>query len=127
MADIEVGVRISEDRGTAEIELVADGQPSKPLQLDLDQLTNLIGLLGEIRAHMLEGRPKLKLEGRDVRTVDRPNWYIQVARIDGSLLAFDHPAFGPVGFAIPKPEVAEIVRLLSGHLAMPSSQPERRN
>lgn len=127
MAEVRIGVQISDDQGTAEIELIQDGQPASQVQLDLDQLTNLIRLLGQIRTHMLDGHPRIPLEGQDVRTVYCPDWYIQVAKIDGSLLAFDHPAFGAVAFAIPRPEIAEIVRLLSGHLAMPISQAERRN
>lgn len=127
MAELGIGTRLSHDRNVAKVEIVVDGEATKPITLDLDQLTNLIAALGELRARMLEGRPMIKLEGKDVRTVNCPNWYIQVAKIDGSLLAFDHPGFGPLGFAIPKSEVAAMVRILNTHLAMPAPKPERRN
>jgi hypothetical protein len=51
-----------------------------------------------------------------------PPWYIQVAQIDGSLLVFDQPAFGPVAFAIPRVDVSKIVKVLSAHLALPAGQ-----
>lgn len=127
MTDIGIGVRISEDRKIAEIEFVGNGQGAKPVQLDADQLSSLISILGEARARLLDGCPMIPLKGQEVRTVYHPNWYIQVAQIDGSLLAFDHPAFGAVGFAIPKSEVAEIVRILKEHLAMPLPRLEHRN
>lgn len=76
---------------------------------------------------MLAGRPVPSLEGRDVETVYAPQWYIQVAQIDGSLMAFDHPAFGAVGFAIPRAEVAGIVQVLSEHLRLPPGRPGVRN
>jgi hypothetical protein len=127
VADLAIGIQLAGDRKAATIEFVVDGQPAKPVPVDLDQLTKLIAVLGDLRARMLEGRPRLKLEGKEVRTVTCPNWYIQVAQIDGSLLAFDHTAFGPVGFAIPKAEVAEMVRILNGHLAMPTPPLEKKN
>jgi hypothetical protein len=127
MADLGVGVRLSDDRNVAEIEIVVDDRPLEPVLMDLDQLTKFVTLLGEVRTRMLEGRPKMDLKGHEVRTVNHPNWVIQVAQIDGSLLAFDHPGFGPVGFAIPRSEVAEMVRVLNAHLALPSPGSVRKN
>lgn len=97
------------------------------MRLDPQQLTNLIGILGDVRAHMLDGRPKIPLEGHEVRTVYHPGWYIQAAKIDGALLAFDHPAFDAPGFAIPRLVIAQIVQILNGHLTMSSLKSERRN
>ncbi len=127
MADLGVGVRLSDDRNVAEIEIVVDDRRLEPVLMDLDQLTKFVTLLGEVRTRMLEGRPKMDLKGHEVRTVNHPNWVIQVAQIDGSLLAFDHPGFGPVGFAIPRSEVAEMVRVLNAHLALPSPGSVRKN
>jgi hypothetical protein len=127
MADLGVGVRLSDDRNVAELEIVVDDRPLEPVLMDLDQLTKFVTLLGEVRTRMLEGRPKMDLKGHEVRTVNHPHWVIQVAQIDGSLLAFDHPGFGPVGFAIPRSEVAEMVRVLNAHLALPSPGSVRKN
>ncbi|PVE26204.1 hypothetical protein DC522_00060 [Microvirga sp. KLBC 81] len=76
---------------------------------------------------MLEGVPVPPLEGQDVETVYTPRCYIQVAKIDGSLIAFNHPAFGAVGFAVSRAEVADIVQVLSEHLKLPPDRPSVRN
>ena len=72
---------------------------------------------------MVEGSQKLPLDGKTVETVIEPPWYVQVASIDGSLLAFDHPAYGPLAFALPREDVVRIVRILSEHLALPAGHP----
>jgi len=127
MAEMQLGMTISEDRQSVAIELAAVGHATAPLVLDLDQLSDLIKALGQARHRMVEGLPVPPLEGQTVATVNRPRWYIQVAQLDGSVLAFDHPAFGAVGFAIPRQEIATMVRILNNHLAMPSDRPTTRN
>jgi len=127
MAEVQLSVRIADDQKSLVVAVVQGDSPVIPIEMDLDQLTALIQILGEARSRMLEGSSPEPLEGQNVRTVTCPSWYIQVAKIDGSLLAFDHPSFGPVGFAIPKEDIAEIVRILNGHLAFPSPPPDRRN
>jgi hypothetical protein len=121
MSEARIGVRIAEDRQSVVLEIAPIGERGTPVELSLEQFSNLIALLGEARHRMVEGSPVQPLEGKNVRTVMNPNWYIQVAQIDGSLLAFDHPGFGPVAFAIPRTEVAKIVRLLNAHLTIPST------
>jgi hypothetical protein len=96
--------------------------PSAPIALDLEQLTKLINLLGQARKQMLDGQRLEPLDGKRVETITNPMWYIQVAQIDGSLLAFNHPAYGPIAFAIPREEVTNIVGILTNHLALPECQ-----
>jgi hypothetical protein len=93
--------------------------------LELDQLTKVINLLGQARRQMIRGLPAEPLAGKTVETILDPVWYAQVAQIDGSLLAFDHPAYGPLAFALPRNDVAEIVRILSAHLALPAMQSDK--
>jgi hypothetical protein len=125
MAEARVGVKVSDDRQTATIEIGSTAGPSHPVGLDLKQLTKVIQLLGQARSHMVEGSRKLPLDGETVETVIEPPWYVQVASIDGSLLAFDHPSYGPIAFAIPREDVVRIVRILNEHLALPSSRPDK--
>jgi hypothetical protein len=125
MAEARVGVKVSDDRQTVTIEIGSTAGPSHPVGLDLNQLTKLIQLLGQARSRMIEGSQKLPLDGMTVETVIEPPWYVQVASIDGSLLAFDHPAYGPLAFAIPREDVVRIVRILNEHLALPSGQPDK--
>ncbi len=127
MAQARVGVRVADDRKSVTIEIGPVDGPSSPVGLDLDQLTKVINLLGQARRRMLEGSRVEPLDGKMVETVANPAWYVQVAQIDGSLLAFDHPDYGPVAFAIPRNDVAEIVRILSAHLAFPAGEPAKAN
>jgi hypothetical protein len=125
MAEARVGVRVADDRQSVIIEIGPVAGLSEPIALDLDQLTTIIKLLGQARARMVEGAQKRPLDGKTVETVIEPPWYIQVAQIDGSLLAFDHPSYGPLAFAIPRADVVRIVSVLKEHLAFPPSQPEK--
>jgi hypothetical protein len=125
MAEARVGVRVADDRQSVTIEIGPVAGLSEPIALDLEQLTKVIKLLGQARARMIEGAQKQPLEGKTVETVVEPPWYIQVAQIDGSLLAFDHPSYGPLAYAIPRADVVRIVDVLSKHLVLPASQQEK--
>jgi DNA polymerase III sliding clamp (beta) subunit (PCNA family) len=125
MAQARVGVRVADDRKSVTVELGPVEGASSPVGLDLEQLTKVINLLGQARRRMLEGLRVEPLDGKTVRTVAKPMWYVQVAQIDGSLLAFDHPDYGPVAFAIPRNDVAEIVRILGAHLALPTGHTDK--
>jgi hypothetical protein len=122
MAQARFGVRVADDRKSVTIDIGSVEGPSSPVGLDLEQLTKIINLLGQARSRMVEGTPKQSLDGKTLAAVTEPPWYIQVAQINGSLLAFDHPAYGPIAFAIPRDDVAKIVRVLSAHLALPNFQ-----
>ena len=123
MAEARVGVRVADDRKNVTLEIGPAEGPSAPVALNLEQLTKLIKLLGQARHRMTVGSLKQSLDGITVETVVEPPWYVQVAAIDGSLLAFDHPSYGPVAFALPRDDVARIVRTLSAHLAL-SANPQ---
>jgi hypothetical protein len=125
MAEARIGVKVSDDREAVTIEIGSTAGPSHPVALDLNQLTRLIQLLGQARTRMVEGSQKLPLDGKTVETVIKPPWYVQVASIDGSLIAFDHPSYGPLAFAIPRADVARIVQVLNEHLALPPCDPKK--
>lgn len=122
MAEARVEIKVAEDRQTVVIEIGPVGGASSPVELNLEQLTKVISLLGQARSRMVEGSRKQPLEGRKVETVIDPPWYIQVSSIDGSLLAFDHPSYGPLAFALPRDDVVRVVQALSAHLALPVGQ-----
>jgi hypothetical protein len=121
MAEARVGIKVADDQQTVAIEIGPVEGPSAPVALDLEQLTKVIRLLGQARSRMIMGTRKQPLDGQTVETVLDPPWYIQVASIDGSLLAFDHPSYGPLAYAIPRGDVAKIVKILSAHLALPEA------
>jgi hypothetical protein len=122
MPEARVGVRVADDQQTTTVEIGAVGGPSSPVTLDLEQLTKLIDMLGQARFRMVVGKPKQLVDGIAIRTVIEPPWYIKVASIDGSLLTFGHPSYGPVAFELPRDDVTRIVKVLSAHLALPAGQ-----
>jgi len=125
MPEARVGIRVADDRQSATIEIGPVEGPSAPVTLNLEQLTKVISLLGQARMQMLEGQRIEPLGGTRVTTITDPMWYVQVAKIDGSLIAFNHPAYGPVAFTLPREDVAKIVGILTNHLALPVCQPNK--
>jgi hypothetical protein len=123
MPEARVGVRVADDRQSVTVEIGPVEGLSTPIALNFEQLTKVINLLGQARMQMLEGKRIEPLDGTTVNTINNPLWYVQVAKIDGSLLAFNHPAYGPVAFAIPREDVAKIVGILTNHLALPVWRP----
>ena len=122
MAEARVGIKVADDRQTVTIEIGSVGGPSSPVELSLEHLTAVVKLLGQARSRMIEGSRKQPLDGKTAETVTDPPRYLQVASIDGSLLALDHPSYGPLAFAIPRNDVAKIVQILNAHLALPVGQ-----
>ncbi len=86
------------------------------VDLTLAQLTELIGVLGAARAKL--AGPGQGLDGQ-VQAIVGPAWTVRPeALTEGSMLAFAHPAYGPVGFVLAAAEVERMVRALTSHLGM---------
>ncbi|QFU15650.1 hypothetical protein [Microvirga thermotolerans] len=116
MPHAEIGVRIAADGKTAA--LLPAGDASHPIDLTLDEITRLIAHLGEARRQMVQGQPTPSLTGATVSIAANTSWHIQAYPSGGALFAFYHPSFGPVGFVLPRDQLAGIVRFLNNQLAM---------
>jgi hypothetical protein len=98
------------------------------LTLTQDQLLALIKDLGRVHEQLARDKPPPQLWGKRIDCVFNARWHILPEPLsDGSLISFFHPAFGPVGFVIPRGQVEEIVRSLSHHLELPPPRRGRRN
>jgi hypothetical protein len=115
MPDVEMTIQVAHDRTATAIEIASPGQSPQRLVLALDELDRLISELGTARSKMVEGQPAPDFESEDVTisTVANARWYIQASPPAGILLAFYHPKFGPVGFTLPREEIARIVSFLT--------------
>lgn len=123
MAESRMSVWVAEDRSRAELRLLPASGVSGTVPLTLDQLTTLILRLGQARSEMLAGKPVPPLEGTAIAPVFNTHWVVQPeAATEGSVIAFQHPAFGAVGFVLPPADVEKIVRALAAHLAMVHSK-----
>ena len=116
-------IQVTEDKTSATISFLPESGVNGSLTLSLEQLTLLITALGNVRARMVVGQPIPPLEGQLINGVFNTKWYVQAEPVmDGSSLAFAHPAYGPVSFVVPRDQVAKIVRLLSLQVALPALQ-----
>jgi hypothetical protein len=98
------------------------------MTLSLEQMTALINGLGDVRANMAAGKPLVPFGGQQINAVFNTQWFVQPDPLSGgSFLFFDHPAYGKVGFAVPREQVAEMVRLLTAQLGLPPSTSEVPN
>ena len=94
------------------------------ISLDEAQLNQLITSLGMARTALLEKRPPAPIEGARFAPVYKTNWALQIdALTEGSLLAFQHPAYGPVGFVFTPSDAEQLLRGLQKHRTMVHSQP----
>lgn len=112
-------VSVSTDARSATLTLLPDSGLDGEISLSLDQITQLIAGLGQARAAMMKDQPIPPIEGAHFSPVFKTHWLVQPeALTEGSVIAFQHPAFGPVGFVLPAPSVEKVVRALTVHLGM---------
>ncbi|MFT8943737.1 MAG: hypothetical protein ABF931_06060 [Acetobacter pasteurianus] len=99
--------------------LEQEGQPAVDVALSVEDITRLIQVLGQCRETMLEGKELPPIEGATFTPVTRTKWALQPeASTDGSVLAFQHPAFGPVGLVLPPADADRLMHGLHMHQQM---------
>ena len=129
MPDAQLRVRVTEDREKVAIVPAPSGRQSLQLDLTRDELDKLISELGDARSQMVKGRPSANFESEDVMisVVGNTTWCIKARPPEGALLAFDHPKFGPVGFTLPRENIAKIVSFLTERFVLQSSPSAERH
>ncbi len=126
MPEARMKVSLSADLLEASLELLPASGLQGEIKLTLEQIGTLIARLGQARATMVAKLPPPPLEGVPLNPVFGTRWAVQPeALTEGSVVAFQHPAYGPVAFVLPPPEVEKIVRTLTTHLGMVHSGSER--
>ena len=116
-------VSLSENKEIATIEFLPASGASGSLVVSAEQLAALIAGLGSARAQMTAGHSLPSLENQTIDAVFNTRWYVQHEPLtEASLLSFYHPGYGPVGFLVPREQVAEMVRLLNNQVALPTAQ-----
>ncbi len=116
-------VAVAGDGQSASLTLLPESGLDGEITLSLDQLTQLIFGLGQARAKMMQNLPIPPIEGAHFTPVFKTQWVVQPeAMTEGSVIAFQHPAYGPVGLVLPASSVEKVVRALTVHLGMVHSQ-----
>ena len=117
-------VTVEKDAQSATLSLLPESGIAGDIPLDLEQITQLIFGLGQARAAMMQKLPVPPMEGAQFNPVFKTQWAVQPeALTEGSVIAFQHPAYGPVGFVLPASAVEKVVRALTAHMGMVHSQP----
>ena len=117
-------VTVAADGEGATLALLPDSGLEGEISLSLDQLTQLIFGLGQARAAIMDKHPVPPIEGAHFNPVFKTQWAVQPeALTEGSVIAFQHPAYGPVGFVLPASNIEKVVRALTVHMGMVHSQP----
>lgn len=124
MLDVEMTIQVAHDRTATAIEIAPVGQSAHRLVLALDELDTLISKLGTARSMMVEGQPPpdFKSEEVSISTVANTKWHIRAYPPTGALLAFYHPKYGPVGFTLPKDQIASIISFLTDRFILQPTQ-----
>ncbi len=119
-------VAVSDDRQVTTLTLLPESGLEGEVPLTLDQLGQLIAILGQARAAMVDKRTVPPMEGAAFTPVYQTKWTVQPeALTEGSIIAFQHPAFGPVGFVLPPGDIEKVVRALTVHMGMVHSSEQR--
>lgn len=91
------------------------GRKKMEVELDQGKITDLIVALGAMR-QMMGGNTTSSIEGASFTPVRRTSWALQLdPEAQGSILAFQHPAFGPIGLALTDTDAARLSKGLELH------------
>jgi hypothetical protein len=126
MPDARINIQVAQDGKTVAVEMSPGTQPSRRIELTLDELDAFMSQLGDARSQMVEGLPSEDFNDASVKisAVANTTWCIKASPPAEVLLAFDHPKFGPVGFTLRRDQIATIVRFLTNRfiLQRPTSE-----
>jgi len=111
---VNCGIDCDSESEVAAVRFYSDVDDELTLRLGADQLLSLIQRLGAARAQLVKGKKTPDLKGASVKAVRTAKWLTQPdLKSGGSLIAFQHPEFGPIAFVIPQVQVKKLIRLLS--------------
>lgn len=120
----KIDLTLSDDQTTVQMTLPGQGdEPTVEVPLSLEEVSRLITVLGRLRQTMMTDHEIPPIEGATFTPVTRTRWAVQPeARTDGSLLAFQHPAYGPVGLVLTPQDADRLSKALSLHEQMRRGQ-----
>lgn len=124
----KIDLTLSDDQTTVQMTLQGQGEsPAVEVPLSLEDVTSLITVLGRLRQTMMTDHEIPPIEGATFTPVIRTRWAVQPeARTDGSLLAFQHPAYGPVGLVLTPEDADRLGKALALHEQMRLGQQANR-
>lgn len=116
-----INVKVSANKASAKVSVGTDS-----VRLTREQLLEAIRALGKAHAEMVLASGQIPpLEGARIDCVINTRWFTQLEQLTGqTTLSFQHPAYGAVGFVIPRDQVAKLIGYLARHLAVVPPPPK---
>jgi hypothetical protein len=119
MDEERLRVQVSPARDLATVEFLETSGASGSLVLSADQILKLVQQLGAAHQAMTQGKKLPHLEGQQIETIFNTRWFVDPAMIGEAVaLSFYHPAFGPLGFAIPIDQAEKMAKLLTNNVEL---------
>lgn len=121
---VNVNIKISDDRQKATLTFSGEGEPEGKLDLTQAELEDLIRVLGIVHWSMADGKPVPDIKGAKIKPAYQTKWAIQKDKDSpGTLLAFQHPGYGAVGFVLADQQVREYSKALQKSLKIKKFTP----
>ncbi|OUI89322.1 hypothetical protein HK11_00375 [Acetobacter sp. DmW_043] len=114
----KVDLTLADDLESVVMTLSSDDESVEAVKVALsaEQVTSLLQVLGRVRETMLKDKAVPPIEGARFSAVSRTRWALQPEVVTGgSVLAFQHPAYGPVGLVLTPNDSEKLVRGLQIH------------
>ncbi len=113
-----IKIQIAEDHSGVKVEFLPESGATGIIELTREQLLKLVQGLGQVHKTLAGGKDIPSLEGHQIEAVFNTRWWLQPGLIgEAAVMSFQHPAYGPVGFAIPIDQAEYMVQLLSNQIA----------
>ncbi|CAI3954042.1 MULTISPECIES: hypothetical protein [Commensalibacter] len=110
---VDINIKLSEDREKTTLTFSGGGDPEAKIDLTQKELEDLIRVLGIVHWSMADGKPIPEIKGAQLKPAYQTKWAIQRDKDTlGTLLAFQHPGYGAVGFVLADDQAKEFAKAL---------------
>lgn len=125
---IDMNIRITEDRKKTILTFSPESGVTGELELNQLELANLISALGSVRWTMAEGQKIAEITGAKIQPAYQTKWAVQKDTLkEETLLAFQHPGYGPVGFVLSDKQIKEYIKALQKGLKIKKPTTLKKN
>lgn len=116
---VNINIKISDDRQKTTLTFSGGGDPEAKIDLTQDELEDLIRVLGIVHWSLADGKPIPDIKGAKIKPAYQTKWAIQKDKdSSGTLLAFQHPGYGAVGFVLADQQVKDYAKALQKSLKL---------
>lgn len=116
---IDVNVRMTDDRKKAILTFAPESGLTGTLEVDQSELEGFLQLFSSLHWVMAEGQQLPEITGMKLKPAYQFKWAVQKDMDkQQSLLAFQHPGYGALGFMLSDEQVKEYIKALQKSLKL---------